>query len=293
MGHRANYVVIERGETSIGWSRWGGQRIVADLLGGPEAAAEALRPSEPPPPNTVEALQWRGVVRDDELMSDVYCEGAAVIDHDRRVLLAFERPDDYGTFVDGLAGLVEAWPGWRVRWAFDGILDVAEYLGLDAGPLRREVPDPAKLPDVSALFRGPGRLADWPDDPEEGALSIRRPDGSLELYLAGYDPTAIAYTTAEQVASLGPGFAGLERTQLPRWGVHLDPAARAAALWCIDRLEGALRDRSVHWPGWTWTLWGGDIRRQLDACGGALRVPPLPSRLRHMKAVGVETIAVI
>ncbi|MEV8511494.1 hypothetical protein [Dactylosporangium sp. NPDC051484] len=290
MGSRANYVVIERGETSMGWSRWGGQRIVADLMAGPEAATAALRPSEPPeppPPNTAEALRWTGIMPVDELMTDVYCEGAAVIDHDRRVLLAFQWSDDYETFVNGLAGLAEAWPGWHVRWAFDGVLDVAAYLGQDPDPLR-EAPDPPMPPDGPAPFDGPDdRPEDWLDHWYQGTLSVRRPDGSLELYLTADNPTAIAYTTAERVEALGPGYTSLERSELPRWGLHLDQATRAGALWCIDRLEGTLHDLSPNWPGWTWTLWGGDVRRQLDACGGALRVPPLPARLRHMQAVGL------
>ncbi|WP_426503647.1 hypothetical protein ACPPVO_39330 [Dactylosporangium sp. McL0621] len=291
MGNRANYVVIERGETSLGWSRWGATRIVADLLAGPEAATAALRPSEPsefPPPNTAEALQWTGITPVDELMTDVYCEGAALIDHDRRVLLAFEQPDDYATFVDGLAGLVEAWPGWHVRWAFDGVLDIAAYLGQDRTPLREQAPDQSLLADRPAPFHGPDDLRpDRPDHWYEGVLSIRRPDGSLELYLAADDQTAIAYTTAAKVEALASGFAHLERPELPRWGLHLDQAARAGALWCIDRLQGALIDLSPTWPGWTWTFWGADVRKQLDACAGALRVPPLPARLRHLNTVGL------
>ncbi|MEV4508187.1 hypothetical protein AB0K00_04425 [Dactylosporangium sp. NPDC049525] len=292
MGNRANYVVIAQGETVLGWSRWGATSIVADLLAGPAAATAALRPAEPPeplPPDSVEALRWSGVTPVDELMTDVYCEGAALIDHDRRVLLAFEETDDYVTFVDGLAGLVEAWPGWHVRWAFDGVLDVAAYLGQDRGPLRdQRVPDQAGEQGLPAPFHGPGEVD--PDRSEhwyEGVLSIRRPDGTVELYLASDDQTTIAWTTAAQVEALPPGFAHLERPELPRWGLHLDQAARAGGLWCMARLGGALIDLSPGWPGWTWTFWGGDLRRQLDACAGALRVPPLPARLRHLRTVGL------
>jgi hypothetical protein len=291
MGNRANYVVIERGETVLGWSRWGATRIVADLLAGPEAATAALRPSDPPappPPDTAGALRWAGVTPVGELMTEDACEGAALIDHDRRVLLAFEQADTYTTFVDGLAGLVGAWPGWHVRWAFDGVLDVAAYLGLDRAPLRRQAPDPALLAALPAPFHGPDGLdPDRPDHWYEGVLSIRRPGGALELYLAADDPSAVAGTTAAKVEALPSGYTRLERPELPRWGLHLDRAARTGALWCIDQLGGALIDPPPGWPGWTWTFWGADIRRQLDACAGALRVPALPSRLRHLRTVGL------
>ncbi|GAB3836980.1 hypothetical protein ACFPIJ_17355 [Dactylosporangium cerinum] len=292
MGNRANYAIIERGTTVLGWSRWGATSIVADLLPGPEAATAALRPQELPdavPPNTSEALRWTGVTPVNGLMTDGSCQGAALIDHDRRVLLAFDEPDDYATFVDGFAGLVETWPGWHVRWAFDGVLDLAAYLGLDRAPLRdTQFPDQQRLADLPVPFDGPDDLRpDRPNDWYKGVLSIRRPDDSLDLYLAADDQTSIAYTTAAKVEAMAPGFAGLERSELPRWGLHLDQAARTGALWCIDRLCGALIDTAPAWPGWTWTLWGADVRRQLDACAGALQVPPLPARLRDLTTVGL------
>ncbi|GAA4259400.1 hypothetical protein [Dactylosporangium darangshiense] len=273
MGDPANYVVIERGETLLGWSRWGGHRVVADLRAGPEAATEALRPRRPavpPPPNTAEALLWSGVMPVEELMDDRSCIGGALIDHDRRELLAFEWFEDYAMFVDGLATLVEAWPGWRVRWAYDGVLDLAAYLGHDRAPLLR--PDrPADAPFLRA-----------PDDECDGVLSVRRRDGALDLYPTFDDPSVLAVVTAAAVDALGPGLAELTLPEVPRWGLHVDRAARTAGLWTIDQLNGALIDPPADW---TWQLWGGDVRPQLVACAGALQVPPLPARLRGLDVI--------
>jgi hypothetical protein len=286
MGSRANYVVIEQGEQHLAWTRWGAQSVVADLLAGPEASTLAFRPPVPPvppAPNTADALRWTGVTPVEQLMTEIYCEGAALIDHDRRVLLAFQWVEDYATFVDGLAALSEAWPGWHVRWAFDGILDVARHLGMDPAPLREQI----DLSDA-ALFSGPD---DWrpalPDNSDVGVLSVRHPDGSLAMYLTTDDSTLVACATAAGIEALPPGFATLDRPTMPRWGLHLDRGARTAGVWTVDRLSGALIDPSAAWPGWTWTLWGGDIRRQLVACAGALQVPPLPANLRDMHVVGV------
>ncbi|GAA3456594.1 hypothetical protein [Dactylosporangium matsuzakiense] len=292
MGIRANYVVIEDGDTYLAWSRWGGDRVVADLRAGPRAATDAVRPPHPPvvpAPDTAEALLWRGPVRVEELMTDVQCEGAALIDHDRRVLLAFQWVEDYAAFIDGIAALTEAWPGWRVRWAFDGVLDLAAYLGRDREGLRENrLPDASMFAGRPAPFHGPGRLVpDASDTYYEGVLSVRHPDGSLELHLATERPSVVAFTTAAAIAALEPGFRALTRQVFPRWGLHLEPESRTAGLWSIDLFEGALIDPEPNWPGWTWDVWGGDIRRQLDACGGALRVPPLPAALRNLPAVGV------
>jgi hypothetical protein len=107
VGSRASYVVIENGRVELFFSRWGGQSVVADMLAGPAAATATIRPAAahtPPPADDLPAaLLWSGPDPVDELLDDVFCAGAALIDHDRRVLLAYQWMSNYNEFVDAIA----------------------------------------------------------------------------------------------------------------------------------------------------------------------------------------------
>lgn len=73
MGARAQYVVVENGAWQRYFSHWAAGRVVDDLLPGPAAATRCFRARR----------------KIDEWLDDVWCEGAALVDHDRRILLWF------------------------------------------------------------------------------------------------------------------------------------------------------------------------------------------------------------
>ncbi|MFC9079243.1 hypothetical protein ACFTY7_20015 [Streptomyces sp. NPDC057062] len=73
MGARAQYVVVENDTWKRYFSHWAANRVVDDLLPGPAAATRCFRANQ-------ETDGW---------LDDVWCEGAALVDHDRRTLLWF------------------------------------------------------------------------------------------------------------------------------------------------------------------------------------------------------------
>lgn len=102
MGDRANYVIVENGSWHLHYSHWGAVGLDLDLLPGPAAATRFVRAQR-----TV--TRW---------LDDVWCEGAALIDHDRRLLLWFSTHlDDYAYRAAALAVLARTWPGRRLEWA--------------------------------------------------------------------------------------------------------------------------------------------------------------------------------
>jgi hypothetical protein len=287
VGHRASYAIVENGRVDLFFSRWGAETIVADMLAGPAAATAWIRPAEertPPPADDLPArLLWNGPDPDTELLDDVYCEGAALIDHDRHVLLLFQWMEDYGEFVDGMAGLVAAWPGWQVRWAFDGIGDLAAHIGQDRSTVRG---DREKAAGLDAFY-GPAQRAefrinhgeDW-DDYYNCVLSVRHEDGSLAFYLSGLDFDAMAFPSPASFEELPPGFPTLDCPETPRSGIHVDFRSRTGGVWTIDAMCGYYDDPHSNWPDWRWTFWGGDIRHQLAGCDGRLAVPALDADTR-------------
>lgn len=263
------------------WSRWGGQRIIADLLIGPAGATTAIRTANgcQPPTNgdNAAALMWNGPDPSQDLLSDSACQGAALIDYDQRVLLAYQWHDSYVSFAEGCARLVAAWPGWQVRWAFDGVGDLAAYLGRDRSTVRSEESLTGQPGYGRCPFCGSGTCGEF--DSYDCVLSVRRADGAIELYRGSAHLNEMVAPHRFLFEDLPAGFASLNCPVLPRSGVHLDYGTRTAGVWTIEALEGFLDRPHAYWPGWQWHLWGADIREQVTRCDRRLTVPPLPAQL--------------
>ncbi|WP_418961078.1 hypothetical protein [Streptomyces tritici] len=68
------------------------------------------------------------------------CEAGALIDLRRRTLLLFAAEGPITRLRHRAAtweALAAAWPGWELRWTYDGPAELREYLGLDPEDVRR------------------------------------------------------------------------------------------------------------------------------------------------------------
>jgi GNAT superfamily N-acetyltransferase len=79
--------------------------------------------------------------------TDDVCDGGAVIDADRRVLLFFAAwaVPAYGAAM--LDGFARVWSGWQIAWAAGGVTDLARYLGLDPAAVRTGTPSRLTQPE--------------------------------------------------------------------------------------------------------------------------------------------------
>ncbi|WP_152628243.1 hypothetical protein [Streptacidiphilus neutrinimicus] len=233
MGSRAQYVVVENGAWQRFGSHWGANRIAADLLAGPAAATRCFRALD-------ETETW---------LDDLWCEGAALVDHDRRVLLWYAFQDSWADHRAVRAVLARTWPGWDVRFAHDGMGDLTHHLGLG-----RE------------LTREPGWLEhhepSWFTDEDSepwAVVSLRFPDGSVRAFGGG------CRETVEHVLD-GPGLIDLllraaptpQLTDMPYGGVHFEPAARTVSVWAVQTVAGLNGWPLPGWEGWTLDFHGDD-----------------------------------
>jgi hypothetical protein len=81
IGHRANYVLIEGGQPTIFFSRWGAVVIPSLLLCGPEMTLAYVRGLDP----------------DDDLLDDVWAEVGMVLNIDRHEVRFFGGEDSHYT----------------------------------------------------------------------------------------------------------------------------------------------------------------------------------------------------
>jgi hypothetical protein len=256
MGDRSNYIVVQDGRWSLFYSHWGAVSLELDLLAGPEAATRFIRAQRAVDPDNG---GW---------LDDVWCEGAALVDHDRRRLCFFtvhyEDPDGRAAV---LAVMAHTWPGWQVDWAYDGLADLVAHLGLDRAIVRDDT-DPRE-PEAGY------------DDWVESLVTV-----------AGVGAYALILDAREVIAH-GPAVLGMlpddarctRCAVMPSSGVHLDPATRSAGVWTLQPLAGMLDRTTALWPGWRWEMWADRHTEQLARVPGEVTLPEpdLPAALEHLR----------
>jgi hypothetical protein len=248
---RANYVLAENGSWRLFYSHWAATTIHLDVIGGPEAATRFVAgQSEQPRDET----GW---------LDDVWCEGAALIDHDRKQLLYFTIHRDYA--VEQRAAhlaLQRMWPGWQVRWAYDGLGDIVAHLGLDRAMVRAGEPEPG-------LVAAADEYMDC-----EYVLTIRDASGVTGYALdSGEEGTDLLDLGPDALRSLPPAAAAVSVDRLPNSGVHLDVVEQTAGFWTFRTLDGAFERARDRWPGWTWEFWESRYDEQLRRSDNAITWP--------------------
>ncbi len=204
MGARAQYVVVENGTWQRYYSHWAANRVADDLLPGPAAATRCFRANR----------------EIDEWLDDVWCEGAALVDHDRRVLLWFA---DVGSWADHLAAravLARTWPGWDVRFAHDGLGDLTHHLGIGR--------DLTRSPGWFETFEPSGFPYTEYAEPSS-VVSLRLPDGSVRAWGSDWEPIdhlAGGPGLLDPIVASPPTPA---LTDMPDGGVHFDPQTRTVS----------------------------------------------------------------
>jgi hypothetical protein len=232
---RAVYVVLD----DYGWQRytgrWSAPKLDLDLAAGPAAALRRIREQD----------------KTDNWYDDVWCEAAALVDQPHKVLLFFTiHSENYAHRAALLATLAQTWPGWEVRWAYDGLGDVVAYLGLDRAEIRTE----------SIVFE-PHTAED--DDEFDQLVSVTRESGETDAYAMELPIGEVLGWGAESVDLL-PDQAKITECQIPRSGVHIDYATKTVGIWTMEAFRG-LADK-LNWPGWQVEVWDDRYTEQLDKC---------------------------
>ncbi|MEU1539421.1 hypothetical protein ABZ461_15080 [Actinacidiphila glaucinigra] len=255
MADWATYVIVrEDGGHEVYEARFGAIGLDLDLLAGPDVLLPVLR--ERP----------RAEGRRDE----VWCQAAALIDLRQRVLLFFAWEGPVVELRHRAAvwqALRRAWPGWQLRWTYDGPAELRSHLGLDPEAVRET--GGSTCPD-GALATGDGELAEH--DPMIRVVTVGA-DRCHLLSSVNHHPVAEGPALLDRLA----GAPDHGRCVLAAdSGLHVDPARRRVGWWLLGAQAGAPRMAS-RWRGWTVEFWADHWEEHVRASGGRF-TPPLVDR---------------
>jgi hypothetical protein len=252
MGARANFALIDAGGMRLHYSHWGADMVCSALAAGPNPAARFI------------AAQHRCDDPRRDWMDDVWAEGGAVVDRTTRRLvfygdqLMLELPCKRAF----LALLEQMWPGWTVRWAYDGIGDLAAAAGVDRSAVRAPDEEERLLPEETVTDL----------DEEVHLLTVRTPEGCVAYPLGWYVHTAWQGPALLDRLPAG-GRSRLDLREIPSGGLHVDTGARTAGVWINGSRTGLVPALGGLWPGWRVEFWEDRYEEQLARCGGTVTAP--------------------
>lgn len=255
MGQRANLVVIRDGQWQLYYDHWCANRLDRELFWGPELATEFA--------------QARGPVdRVSGWLDDVWCEGGAVIDHDRHVLVWFGGEDLMGDPVRRAVhaqAMAHVWEGWEIRWARGGIVDLATYVGAPTEDLRTGRGTDSEYRGLSVDIEDPKYNDVAASIVDVSGLRALRLSGEIEDVEFGLGQLSrlLEYPRSEDVRF----------DDLPQFGVHLEVESRRLSLWAGNNTEADFVHLAAAWPGWEIVDLDDDFAQHLALAGGKLRWP--------------------
>jgi len=238
VGQRANLILTHSdGKYDLYYNHWCANTLPVHLFWGPEYAEEFIREQSP-----VDESGW---------LNDIWAEGGAVIDAPNRRLLFYGGEDilsDIPLRNVFLCLIQQVWGGWELRWAYEGIADIAAYVDY---PVERVISESDV--DRAELSLAPPPDLEWTDTIgsvrfEDGELLLFPLYGGVEGYLMG-GPAMLQSIKR----SFGYEHINLEEwtTSFPSSGFHIDLPEKTIDVWHADVYFDLERRLRAVWRDWT------------------------------------------
>jgi hypothetical protein len=253
VGQRANLVIVRRQDWRLYYDHWCASRLDIELFWGPRLAAAFIEQREP-------------VSDRDGWLDEVWCEGAAVLDEDHKVLVWYGGEDIIydiprrRAFLDLMRC---QWHGWEIRWATGAIVEIGGYVGLPA--------------DELLVDKNPGQeftiVTEYPED-NDTLLTVRQQGNCLAGRIYG-DEGALELGPSQlgllQEAAREPTLVWTEN--MPIGGVHIDIDSRSLHYWRAGP-AGGIKDRvGRSWGGWQTEWLEDNFEEHLRIASMDIRLP--------------------
>lgn len=258
MGHRANLLIVDDTGYQLYYCHWCANSLDVDLFWGPEYA--------------IPFVQKQRKVDDDGWLKILWGQGGVVVDRLRQVILFFFSGDislDIPLRRLYLELFRQVWAGWQVRWAHNGILDLADYVHVP----RERVVDFKEAPS-GAVSLLPPEKKEWTN--LIGSITFE--DNTLRLFPLIYNFEAFL-PAGPQLVEVARNTEGLDHLPLDQWtkefpagGFHIDIPKQQLLCWNVFEQEiTTYLDKA--WDGWE-VLWLGDAYEvHLERLHGKVSLP--------------------
>ncbi len=233
MGHRGNLLLVDESGYELYYCQWCALSLVKEFFWGPEYAFRYIK-QLPPAANS-----W---------LDTVWAEGGAVLDtHRNRMMLFGGEEINYDIPLRRvyLELLQLIWEGWQVEWAYNGIIDLAEYVDYP----RERVHTPKSKGSGTIKLSLPGE-PEWTTT----IASIRLRDGTIRIIplegmhnplIGGKQLIPVLKTEAKldhfSMDSTGADF--------PFEGFHIDEGKQDLYIWSAQP-DGLIEDIRPYWEEW-------------------------------------------
>lgn len=275
MGQRANLLLVEGDSYELYYCHWCAINLTTDLFWGPEHAIAFIRRQKK--------------MGEESWLDDTWAEGGAVIDLSKRVLLLFGGEDllfDVPLRRVYLDLLRAVWNGWEVRWAHEGIADLADYVGY---PRERVLSTEVEEPFTDLK---PPEERGWTDT--IGSVSFE--GGVLRFFPLQAEAPKYLFAGTSLIDAVRKE-KGLDHFNLNEWtstfpssGFNIDLLRKSVEFWTASDQPGIESRMERCWPGWA-VHWHRDrFEFQIERMGGLLRLPVEPRRQLEEK---VRTILLV
>lgn len=275
MGQRANLIVVENGEYELYYDHWCANSLDSLLFWGPESALRFFRAHDS--------------LDEDGWLDTKWCEGGAVIDVDKSTLVFFGGEDIlYDVFLRRtfLDMLLETWPGYSVSWAYDGIVDLAEYVGHE--PQSVIVARDRSIDSAREYLNL--HIRDGKDYTPGVLLSVRHPSVG-GVYPVGFLANRLVWCGERMLDALSAhtpieryDFSPTLSGEVPCGGVHVDALERHVYFWQANLSHFDLAHLRMAWPGWKVEYGRDCFERHLRLADGRLNFVP-PDREKIVDAI--------
>ena len=220
-------------------------------------------------------------------LDTVWCEGGAVIDSKKKCLVFFGGEDIlYGIPMRRmyLKLMSHNWPGWEIRWANRGILDLADYVGHKILPGKDSFDPPGKNEHKKICKHDDKYSVGLVSVSQNGNIgAIGAPTNEYDKFLAIGD---------EVFKFLLPNVfkkrkAPLTIKEFPMTGVHFDIDAKKIFVWTSDTVNDPNLPYQDKWPGWEFVFLGDTYEAQTDLLRGKVSFPDITTEnlLSQIKSI--------
>ncbi|PWW04887.1 hypothetical protein DFQ01_106172 [Paenibacillus cellulosilyticus] len=256
MGQRANLIILQNNRYELYYSHWCANTLPHDLFWGEQYAIPYIR------------MQTR--VNESDWLDDVWAEGGVVVDLDQKTMLLYGGEDivyDIPLRNLFLRLMSAMWKGWVIKWAFEGIATMADYVGYP----RENVVAPRKEDSVDCSIAPPEEKS-WTDL----IVSVKFSAEEMLIFPVSGEVEPCLLNGEGLISRIDKvyGYRTLHTAEwskrFPAGGLHIDRTEKRLAYWdSYVRVRNNTRIQS-RWPGWEIVNFESDYESHAQLTEGRL-----------------------